>query len=260
MSDQETPLIELRDVHKSFGDNHVFRGLSLKLHRGESLVLIGGSASGKTLIMKTILGLVEPDSGSVLIDGQDTTHMKAKARSRLYERFGMLFQQSALFDSLPVWRNVAFRVLQQEGVTPVQAREVAVEKLASVGLDEDVCDLYPAELSGGMQKRVGFARAIAAAPEIVLLDEPTAGLDPIMSNIINDLILHSVEEIGATTLSINSDPVGAKKIATRIAMLHDGDIIWTGPSSVADDSGNPYVDQFIHKRAEGPIKMAVTQQ
>jgi len=260
MPGQETPLIELRDVHKSFGDNHVFRGLNLTLHRGESLVLIGSSASGKTLIMKTILGLVEPDSGSVLIDGQETTRMKEKARSKLYERFGMLFQQSALFDSLPVWRNVAFRVLQQEGVTREQAREVAVEKLASVGLDEQVCDLYPAELSGGMQKRVGFARAIAASPEIVLLDEPTAGLDPIMSNIVNDLILHSVEEIGATTLSINSDPVGAKKIATRIAMLHEGDIIWTGPSSIADDSGNAYVDQFIHKRAEGPIKMAITQQ
>jgi len=259
MADSDTPLIELRDIHKSFGDNHVFKGVNLTIRRGESLVLIGSSASGKTLVLKSILGLVHPDEGSILVDGKDTIELKARERARLYDRFGMLFQQSALFDSLRVWENIGFRLLQEPGVSRKQARDSAIEKLSLVGLDAEVGQLYPAELSGGMQKRVGLARAIATNPEIVLLDEPTAGLDPIMSNIINDLIIHSVKEIGATAISINSDPVGAQRISSRIAMLNDGAIIWSGPSETAADSGNPYVDQFIHKRAEGPIKMAITQ-
>ena len=203
-------------------------------------------------------GMVPPDSGSVKIDGVETTRLSGRERARLVDRFGMLFQQSALFDSMTNWENVAFKLIQDHDVSRAQARDVAVDTLASVGMTPDVADLLPAEISGGMQKRVGFARAIAAKPEIVFLDEPTAGLDPIMTNVINGLILDGVRDLGATTLSITSDMAGARQVADRIAMLWDGRIIWCGAKSDVDDSGNEYVDQFIHNRAEGPIKMAIT--
>ncbi|HUJ03564.1 MAG TPA: ATP-binding cassette domain-containing protein, partial [Rhizomicrobium sp.] len=167
------------------------------------------------------------------------------------------FQGSALFDSLPVWENVAFGLIQGRGMNRKQAREVAIEKLAKVGLGSEVANLSPAELSGGMQKRVGLARAIAADPEIIFFDEPTTGLDPIMADVINDLIISTVRNLGVTTLSITHDMVSARKIADRIAMIYKGQIIWEGPTSEIDHSGNPYVDQFIHGRAEGPIKMEV---
>jgi phospholipid/cholesterol/gamma-HCH transport system ATP-binding protein len=250
--------IELKGVTKSFGDNHVLKGIDLKVEDGESLVLIGGSAAGKTLILKCILGLVSPDSGAILIDGEDTTRLSRRARAALYDRMGMLFQQNALFDSLSVWENVAFRLLQDGRMSDGDARETAIARLASVGLDADVGDLSPAEISGGMQKRVGFARAIAAAPEIVLLDEPTAGLDPIMTNIVIDQILDGVRDLGATTLSITSDMVGAKRVADRIAMIHEGRIIWCGHTAEVEDCANPYVDQFVHNRGDGPIEMALT--
>ena len=254
----ETPKIVLEGVTKSFGDHHVLRGVDLQVGNGESVILIGGSASGKTLILKCILGLVTPDAGSIRIDDQETVGLSEKERKDLFNRTGMLFQQSALFDSQKVWENVAFRLLQEKGRSRAKSKELALEKLASVGMSRDVGELLPSEISGGMQKRVGFARAIANEPEIVLLDEPTAGLDPIMTNVVNDLILDGVRILGATALSITSDMGGARKVADRIAMIYDGTIIWEGPSDQVDNSGNEYVDQFIHNRAEGPIKMAIT--
>jgi phospholipid/cholesterol/gamma-HCH transport system ATP-binding protein len=250
------PKIRLENLTKSFGDNHVLKGVDLEVAAGESVVLIGPSASGKTLILKCVLGLVVPDAGRILIDGEDITHLGPKEREPFVRRMGMLFQQSALFDSLTVWENVAFRLLQDKGLTRDQAKAIALETLASVGMGPEVGELLPAEISGGMQKRVGFARAIANRPEIVLLDEPTAGLDPIMTNIINELIVQNLRGIGATTLSITSDLVGARKVADRIAMVYGGRIIWTGPVARMDDSGDPYVDQFVHHRADGPMELA----
>ncbi len=251
------PKIVVEGVTKRFGDHQIFDGVDLEVNVGESVVLIGGSASGKTLLFKCILGLITPDGGSIRIDGQETIGLPAKERRALFDRTGMLFQQSALFDSQTVSENIAFRLLQDKSISREEAKSRAVDKLVSVGMTPDVGELLPSEISGGMQKRVGFARAIANDPEIVLLDEPTAGLDPIMTNIVSDLILDGVHQLGATVLSITSDMTGARKIADRIAMLHDGKIIWFGPKDQVDDSGNPYLDQFIHNRAEGPIKMAV---
>jgi phospholipid/cholesterol/gamma-HCH transport system ATP-binding protein len=251
------PVIRLADVHKYFGDNHALKGITLDILRGESLVLIGPSASGKTLLLKTVMGLVHPEQGSILVDGEETVGLSDTDRMRLLNRFGVLFQRSALFDSLTVWENVCFRLLRQKTMSRSQARDLAIVKLGAVGLAPDDADLLPSELSGGMQKRVGIARAIAADPEIVFLDEPTAGLDPIMSNVINDLILRNVRDLGATAVTINSDMVGAKQVADRIAMLHEGRLVWLGPADQADNSGNAYLDQFIHQRAEGPIETVV---
>jgi phospholipid/cholesterol/gamma-HCH transport system ATP-binding protein len=221
------------------------------------LVIIGGSGTGKSVTIKSILGILRPDEGTILVDGEDITHIGGAARDKVMRKFGMLFQGGALFDSLPVWENVAFGLIQGRGVARAQARDIAIQKLAKVGLSEDVAFLSPAELSGGMQKRVGLARAIAADPEIIFFDEPTTGLDPIMADIINDLIISTVKDVGATALSITHDMVSARKISDKIAMLYGGKIIWQGPTGEIDHSGNPYVEQFIHGRAEGPIKMAV---
>jgi len=247
-------LIQLTDVDKRFGDNHALKSVSLNITQGESLALIGPSASGKTLLLKTIMGLVHPDSGSILIDGAETVDYNDTERLRMLGRFGVLFQRSGLFDSLKVWENVAFQLLQDKSMSRAEARERAITKITAVGLAPTDADLLPSELSGGMQKRVGIARAIAADPEIVFLDEPTAGLDPIMSNVINELIMANVRELGATVVTINSDMAGAKQVSDRIAMMHEGRLMWTGPTADADNSGNDYVDQFIHQRAEGPIQ------
>jgi len=252
----DIPKIKLEGVTKSFGDNHVLKGVDLEINDRESMVLIGASASGKTLLLKCIVGLVKPDSGSIQIDGVETTDLSPKDRETLMHRMGMLFQQSALFDSQLNWENVAFQLLQDHELSREEAKELAVEKLISVGLTAHAADLLPAEISGGMQKRVGFARSIANSPEIVLLDEPTAGLDPIMTNVINDLILDNVRQLGATVLSITSDTGGARKIGDRIAMLYDGKIIWCGTRDEVDDSGNGFVDQFIHHRGAGPMQLA----
>ena len=252
-----TPKIEIEGVSKWFDGTRVLDDLSLHVDRGEALVLIGGSGAGKTLLLKVILGLVTPDVGRVLVDGTDTTRLSPGERMRFMQRFGMLFQRSALFDSMPVWVNVAFRLLQEHKMPRGQARELADKTLALVGLSAQVGDLLPAELSGGMQKRVGFARAVVGEPEVVLLDEPTAGLDPIMSNVIIELIRDRVSAMGATTVSITSDMTGARKIADRVAMLHEGRLMWTGPTAALMESGNAYVDQFVNKRPEGPIQMRI---
>ena len=255
----QIPKISIRGITKRFGDNQVLKGIDLEVNSGQSVVLIGGSASGKTLILKCILGLVTPDSGSIWIDGTETTKLTENERKDLFNRTGMLFQHSALFDSKKVWENVAFRILHKKGYSHKNARTLALEKLAAVGITHDVGDLLPAEISGGMQKRVGFARAMANDPEIVLLDEPTAGLDPIMTNVVNELILDGVRKVGATVLSITSNMGGARKVADRIAMVYDGKIIWEGTPNEIEESDNDYVDQFIHNRAKGPIKIAATE-
>ena len=245
-------MIELCDVHKAFGANTVLNGVDLTIPRGESMVIIGGSGTGKSVLLKCILGLVTPDSGQILVDGKAADR---GSRDAFLARFGMLFQGGALFDSLPVWQNVAFRLLRGAQKRPkAEAREIAVEKLRRVGLKPAVADLFPAELSGGMQKRVGLARAIAAEPEIIFFDEPTTGLDPIMSGVINELIREIVVEMGATAMTITHDMTSVRAIADKVAMLHGGVIQWTGPVSELDATPDPYVQQFIHGRAEGPIE------
>ena len=256
-SKKEQPKIRIRDLHVAFGAKHVLRGLDLDVGVGESVVIIGGSGVGKSVALKCILGLVEPDSGSIEIDGEELVGLTGSERDRVNEKIGMLFQGGALFDSLQVWQNVAFGLIQGERMDRRSAHAKAVEKLAQVGLGPDVADLWPAELSGGMKKRVGLARAIATDPEIIFFDEPTTGLDPIMGDVIDKLIVQCVRELGATALSITHDMASARRIADRIAMLHEGRIIWHGSVKAIDRSGNAHVDQFIHGKAEGPIQMQV---
>jgi phospholipid/cholesterol/gamma-HCH transport system ATP-binding protein len=245
-------MIRFENVHKAFGSNKVLRGVNLHIPKGESMVIIGGSGTGKSVALKSVLGLVTPDSGTILVDGKDSTKGDHDA---FLARFGMLFQGGALFDSLPVWQNVAFRLMRGSLKRPAEeARAIAVEKLRRVGLKEEVADRFPAELSGGMQKRVGLARAIAAEPEIIFFDEPTTGLDPIMSGVINDLIREIVVEMGATAMTITHDMSSVRAIADKVAMLHDGVIQWTGPVAELGNSGDPYVTQFISGSAEGPIE------
>lgn len=248
-------MIKLTDVRKCFGSKVVLDGLSLDVKKGESVVVIGGSGTGKSVMLKCILGLLRHDGGTITVDGVDVGALSEKDRDQVMRRFGMLFQGGALFDSLKVWENVGFGLINGRKLPRAQARDIAIEKLAQVGLAASTGDLWPAELSGGMQKRVALARAIATNPEIIFFDEPTTGLDPIMADVINDLIVKCVKELGATTLSITHDMASARKIADRIAMLHKGKMIWTGKASEVDNSGNPYVDQFIHGRAQGPITM-----
>ena len=254
---QRSPKIELRGVKKRFGSKVVLDGIDLTIDAGSSLVVIGGSGTGKSVMIKCVLGILTPDAGRIFVDGVDVTRARGRLREAMLKKFGMLFQGAALFDSLPVWENVAFGLIQGRGLARAKARDIAIEKLAKVGLGAEVGALWPAELSGGMQKRVGLARAIAADPEIIFFDEPTTGLDPIMADVINDLIVSTVKDLGVTTLSITHDMASARKISNRIAMLYQGKIIWDGPTAEIDTSGNPYVDQFIHGRAEGPIKMEV---
>jgi phospholipid/cholesterol/gamma-HCH transport system ATP-binding protein len=254
----ERPIkIRIRDLHKSFGAKQVLDGVDLDVVEGESVVVIGGSGTGKSVLLKCVLGLLEPDRGSILIDGDEVVGLGRRAREQVMQKFGMLFQNAALFDSLPVWENVAFGLLNVKRVGRAEAKARAIETLGQVGLGADVADLRPAELSGGMRKRVGLARAIATQPEILFFDEPTTGLDPIMADVINDLIARSVRQLGATAISITHDMASARKIADRIAMLYQGRIIWQGPVAQIDLSGNPYVEQFIHGRGEGPIKLDV---
>lgn len=247
----------LENVHKRFGSKVVLDGINLEVIKGESLVVIGGSGSGKSVTIKCILGLLTPEEGRVLVDGQDMAKIGSGERKRVLSQFGMLFQGGALFDSLKVWENVAFGLIQGKKMDKAEAHEIAIEKLARVGLEPDVGELRPAELSGGMQKRVGLARAIATDPEIIFFDEPTTGLDPIMADIINDLIVECVRDLGATTITITHDMSSVRKIADKAAMLYKGKIIWHGPRDEIDDSGNEYVDQFIHGKAEGPIRMEI---
>lgn len=245
----EGHMIKLSGVTKSFGEIDVLTGVDLELHRGDSMVLIGASGSGKSLLLKTMIGLARPDAGTVEIDGKDVRRMRSAERRAFDDRFGMLFQYGGLFDGMPVWRNIAFKQLQTGQMNERQARELAVDKLAVVNLGPEVGDLYPAELSGGMQKRVGLARAIATEPEVLFLDEPTAGLDPIMCNIIYDMILKSVRELGATSFVITSDMTGARRISNKMAMLHEGRIGWQGATSDLAEADHPEVKRFLESKS-----------
>ena len=252
-----TPKISIRGLKKRFGSKVVLDGLDLDVGAGESVVIIGGSGTGKSVLLKCILGLLDPEAGSIKIDGQEMIGLSTREREQTNRKFGMLFQSAALFDSLSVWENVAFGLIAAHGKSKREAKPIALEKLAQVGLPPQVGELQPSELSGGMRKRVGLARAIATQPEIIFFDEPTTGLDPIMSDVINDLIADCVHRLGASALSITHDMASARKIAHRVAMLYQGKIIWQGPVAEIDRSDNPYVDQFIHGRAEGPIRMQI---
>jgi phospholipid/cholesterol/gamma-HCH transport system ATP-binding protein len=244
-------MIVLQDVYKSFGSKQVLQGINLEVANGQSLVVIGGSGTGKSVLLKCILGLVVQDSGTISVGGQT---LDSKSREAFLEKFGMLFQGGALFDSLPVWQNVAFRLLRGSLARPKdEAKDIAIEKLRRVGLTPETADLFPAELSGGMQKRVSLARAICADPAVIFFDEPTTGLDPIMSGVINELIREIVSEMGATAITITHDMTSVRAIADQVAMLHDGKIRWVGPVSKIDTSGDAHLDQFIHGRADGPI-------
>jgi phospholipid/cholesterol/gamma-HCH transport system ATP-binding protein len=249
------PKIELTDVYKSFGHKKVLQGVSFKLMPGESLVVIGGSGCGKSVLIKTIIGLMRADKGSIKIDGEETNNLSSKRRNQIMHKFGYLFQGGALFDSMPIWENVAFGLIYAEGMKRDEAREVAKQKIMQVGMDKEVANLLPAELSGGMQKRIALARAIATNPEIIFFDEPTTGLDPIMSDVINNLIIKCSKELNATTISITHDMHSARKIADKMAMLYNGQLIWQGSPKDIDSSGNEYVDQFVRGSAEGPIEI-----
>ncbi|PZQ51667.1 MAG: ABC transporter ATP-binding protein [Rhodovulum sulfidophilum] len=247
----ETPRIALVDVQKSFGPKRVLAGVNLAVMPGESLVIIGGSGTGKSVTLKCMLGILKPEKGQVLIDGTPRAEID---RAAFLNDFGMLFQGGALFDSLTVWQNVAFRLRRSPfSLSKKAARAKAIEKLARVGLGPETADLFPAELSGGMQKRVGLARAIATDPHVIFFDEPTAGLDPIMAGVINDLIRELVTEMGATAVTITHDMTTVRTVADRVAMLHDGIVRWHGPVGDIETATDPYLDQFIHGRATGPI-------
>jgi phospholipid/cholesterol/gamma-HCH transport system ATP-binding protein len=258
LSGEAPKKISVRGLTKTFGPKKVLQGLDIDVGVQESLVVIGGSGTGKSVLIKSIIGLLSPDAGTIHIDGEDVTGLTGSERERVTSKFGMLFQGAALFDSLKVWENVAFGLIQARGMARPAAKDKAIATLAQVGLSSDVADLAPSELSGGMQKRVGLARAIATEPEIIFFDEPTTGLDPIMGSVIDDLINKCVRELGATALSITHDMASARRIADRVAMIHEGRIIWEGPVGNIDHSGNAHVDQFINGRSEGPIQMQIT--
>jgi phospholipid/cholesterol/gamma-HCH transport system ATP-binding protein len=249
--------IELKGVCKSFGKKKVLDGIDLSIETGESLVVIGGSGTGKSVLIKCILGILTPEKGSIKIDGKEVTSMNFRERQEVLSKFGMLFQGGALFDSLRVWENITFALLQNKKIERDAAKKLAIEKLKSVGLTPEVADLLPVELSGGMQKRVALARAIATSPEIIFFDEPTTGLDPIMADVINQLIVKCSKDLGATTLTITHDMASVRRIAHKVAMLYDGKLIWQGEAREIDRSGNEYMDQFVHGRAEGPITAGV---
>lgn len=249
--------IRIEGLRKAFGPKQVLSGVDLEVPRGQSTVIIGGSGTGKSVLLKCILGLLRPDAGRVEVDGTNVITLGTRGREAVNAKIGMLFQGAALFDSLRVWQNVAFGLIQGKRMNHRDAHDIAIAKLSQVGLGPEVAQLFPAELSGGMQKRVGLARAIATEPEILFFDEPTTGLDPIMADVINDLIRQCVSDLGATALSITHDMSSVRKIADRVAMLHEGRIIWSDAVDLIDSSGNPYVEQFIHGRAVGPIKMQV---
>ena len=250
-----TLTVTLEGVCKSFAGKTVLEGVDIAVPASSSLVVLGGSGSGKSVMLKCILGLITPDAGRILIDGRDVAAMSRRERAALMDRIGMLFQNGALFDSLPVWENVCFKLLAQKRITRRGARDKAAEVLAQVGLAASVGDLSPAELSGGMQKRVALARAVAAAPDLLFFDEPTTGLDPIMGAVIDGLIVDCVQRLGATAISITHDMASARRIGQRAAMIYKGRIVWDGPAASLGQTGNAMVDQFARGEREGPIGM-----
>ena len=254
------PKIEMQDVVKSFGSKRVLKGIDLAVNAEESLALIGTSGCGKSITLKCLLGLITADGGSIRVDGTEILGTDRKTLEGMRRRFGMTFQFGALFDSLPIWRNVTFRLRQQQKMNRADARDLAVDTITQLGLSPQVIDQYPAELSGGMQKRVALARAIADKPEILLFDEPTSGLDPITGGVIDRLIIDAVKRLGATAMTISHDMASVRRIADKVAMIHNGVIIWCGSVEKMDDTGVPEVDQFVHGHAEGPLTTAAKEE
>ncbi len=254
------PMIEMKDVVKSFGNKHVLNGIDLSVKAEESLALIGTSGCGKSITLKCLLGLVTADSGSIKVDGTELLGTDRRTLEEIRRRFGMTFQFGALFDSLPIWENITFRLRQQHKMLRAAARDHAVDTITQLGLSSQVIDQYPAELSGGMQKRVALARAIADKPEILLFDEPTSGLDPITGGVIDRLIIDAVKRLGATAMTISHDMASVRRIADKVAMIHDGAIIWCGSVVDMDDTGIPEVDQFVHGHADGPLTAAAKEE
>ncbi len=251
------PKLALLGIKKRLRGRQVLDGVDLDVAPGQSLVVIGGSGVGKSVTLKCALGLMKPDAGQMLVDGIDVTALTQREREPVMRKFGMLFQGGALFDSLSVWENIAFRLIYADKIPRKEARERAIETMRKVRLAPEFADVRPIELSGGMQKRAGLARAIIAKPDILFFDEPTTGLDPITADAINELIVDMVKDLGCAAVSITHDMASARKIADEIAMLHGGKIVWRGPAANIDASGNSMVDQFIHGRAEGPIQALV---
>jgi phospholipid/cholesterol/gamma-HCH transport system ATP-binding protein len=247
--------ISLQNISKMFGNTIILDKLSLDIMEGDSLVIMGGSGTGKSVLLKCILGLIKADQGSIQMNGKECFNLKGRDYEKFLTHFSMLFQGSGLFDSLTVWENVVFGLRQTQKITNADAQEIAIEAISSVGLKKEVAFSYPAELSGGMQRRVAISRAIIAKPEIIFFDEPTAGLDPIISNVINDIIVDCSKKLGATSVTITHDINSARKIAKNVAMIQGGKIVWAGPIETIDQSGNAYVDQFIHGRTKGPIEL-----
>ncbi len=254
-----TTKISVKNLTKTFGSKEVLKGINLEVKKGESLVILGGSGSGKSVLIKLIATLIKPSSGSIKIDDSEVANISDFERDKLMSKFGFLFQGGALFDSLTIWENIAFRLVHAAKMNKKDAKDIALQKLRAVGLEERVMNLYPSELSGGMQKRAALARAVAANPEIIFFDEPTTGLDPIMADVINDLIIANSKELGATTVTITHDMHSARKIADKIAMLYEGKIIWFGDVKDMYSSGNQYLEQFIHGKAQGPIKININK-
>lgn len=250
-----TPKFTIKNLKKSFGHKHVLQGVDLEVFPGESMVIIGGSGTGKSVLLKCLLGLIHPDAGSIKMDHQEVRKESPAQNEERLKDIGVVFQGSALFDSLTVWENVAFRLIHAQHMDRKEAKQIALQKLAAVGLSESVAELSPAEISGGMQRRVALARAIATQPHILFFDEPTSGLDPIFSSVINDLIRRCVQDLGATAITITHDMNSARHIGDRIAMLYDGKIVWCGPAQDIDSCDNPYVQQFIRGLPTGPIQL-----
>lgn len=249
----DTPKIQMVHIAKSFGAKPVLTDVSLSIEEGQSLCIIGTSGCGKSVTLKCLLGLINPDSGTIQINGVETVGQSRRARENMLRQFGMTFQFGALFDSLSIWENITFRIRQTARVTRKQARTLASDIVVQLGLEARVIDQFPAELSGGMQKRVALARAIADKPEILLFDEPTSGLDPITGGVIDSLIIESVRNLGATALTISHDMASVRRIADKVAMLHKGRVIWQGPVDEMDNTGVPEVHQFVHGQATGPL-------
>ena len=246
-------MISIKNIKKAFNQVNVLNGINLDVAKGESMVVIGGSGTGKSVLLKVILGLIQPDSGEIFLEGQSLSRIN---REQFLERFGMLFQGGALFDSLNVWQNISFRLIRGNGrINAKEAREIAEQKLQRVGLKPEISELFPSELSGGMQKRVGLARAIASNPEIIFFDEPTTGLDPIMAGVINELIREIVVEMGVTAITITHDMASARAIGDKIAMIHNGIIQWNGRITDLEKSNDPYLIQFLNGSSNGPIKL-----
>lgn len=245
MVSKKEPVIELKNVYKSFGSKFVLRDFDLTIYKGQSVVMLGQSGMGKSVSIRLMLGLMDVDSGSIKINGKEITNYSEEEMYKNNREIGMLFQNGALFDSMTVWENVAFSLLNVDKMKPEIARKIAIEKLADVGLTPKVANMMPSELSGGMRKRVGLARAIADDPSIIFFDEPTTGLDPIMSDVINNLIVRCVKQLGATALTITHDIKSAKAIADRIVMLYDGKVIWDGTPDELDNPKNEYVEHFV---------------